>query len=90
MRTESRTESKVFPVYRLTKRRNFRDKFLDSPSGQPTEMSELAKKKKTQAGYRSYVTKINETHTILEKFEEEKEGVGGEKNRKGGNGEEGS
>ena len=47
-------------------------------------MSELAKKKKTQAGYRSYVTKINETHTILEKFEEEKEGVGGEKNRKRG------
>ena len=33
-------------------------------------MSKLAKKKKTQAGYRSYITKkINETHTILEKFE---------------------
>ena len=27
------------------------------------------KRKKTRAGYRSYVTKINETHTILEKFE---------------------
>ena len=32
-------------------------------------MSGLVKKKKTRAGYRSYVTKINETHTILEKFE---------------------
>ena len=32
-------------------------------------MSGLVKEKKTRAGYRSYVTKINETHTILEKFE---------------------